>query len=311
MIGKLFDARRQRHGKDGQADRRAAAPNASSIQRRDRPVAPRRGRRHPHRLLPDRARPRRERPGRRGRRSIGCLNRDSAIDERQDALHRHRPPGHRALPVRRQGARRSRASSRRTRSSRSPTIARSAIEPVEPQPDAKDQRTYWRTYYLDRAVRLTGSAISNAMGSYDPEHEPPDRPARLQPLRRPRVRRSHRADRRQEARDDPRRQGQERADHQRRDPRRPRLDHDGRQRRPSARSASARSWSTCSRPARCPRRCARSRPRRSARRSAATRSTRPSCRSCIGIVPRHPDHGRHLPLVGLDRGVRGRVPHRA
>jgi len=40
-------------------------------------------------------------------------------------------------------------------------------ERVEPYPDAKDQRPYWRTYYLDRAVQLTGSAIANAEGSFD------------------------------------------------------------------------------------------------------------------------------------------------
>jgi len=37
----------------------------------------------------------------------------------------------------------------------------------EAQPDAKDKRPYWRTYYLERAVRLTGSGISNASGTYD------------------------------------------------------------------------------------------------------------------------------------------------
>ncbi|MEO8841845.1 MAG: hypothetical protein ABI591_31735, partial [Kofleriaceae bacterium] len=37
----------------------------------------------------------------------------------------------------------------------------------EPQSDAKDKRPYWRTYYLERAVRLTGSGISNASGTYD------------------------------------------------------------------------------------------------------------------------------------------------
>lgn len=42
------------------------------------------------------------------------------------------------------------------------------FEPQEPDPTAKDQRTYWRTYYLDRAVRLTGSAISDAKPSNDP-----------------------------------------------------------------------------------------------------------------------------------------------
>lgn len=30
-----------------------------------------------------------------------------------------------------------------------------------------DKRPYWRTYYLDRAVRLTGTAVSNAVVSYD------------------------------------------------------------------------------------------------------------------------------------------------
>jgi protein-export membrane protein SecD len=42
------------------------------------------------------------------------------------------------------------------------------FEPIEADPRASDQRTVWRSYYLDRAVRLTGSAISNAMGSQDP-----------------------------------------------------------------------------------------------------------------------------------------------
>ncbi|HET9992070.1 MAG TPA: protein translocase subunit SecD, partial [Kofleriaceae bacterium] len=40
-------------------------------------------------------------------------------------------------------------------------------EQEEPQPGAKDRRMHWRTYYLERAVRLTGSAISNASGTYD------------------------------------------------------------------------------------------------------------------------------------------------
>src|SRR5690606_9439187 len=31
-----------------------------------------------------------------------------------------------------------------------------------------DKRPYWRTYYLDRAVRLTGSAVSKADVAYDP-----------------------------------------------------------------------------------------------------------------------------------------------
>jgi preprotein translocase subunit SecD len=42
------------------------------------------------------------------------------------------------------------------------------FEPVEAEPGAKERRTYWRTYYLDRAVRLTGSGISDAKPSNDP-----------------------------------------------------------------------------------------------------------------------------------------------
>ncbi|HSS01060.1 MAG TPA: protein translocase subunit SecD [Kofleriaceae bacterium] len=41
-------------------------------------------------------------------------------------------------------------------------------EAVEPDPGGKERRTYWRTYYLDRAVRLTGSGVSNAAPSNDP-----------------------------------------------------------------------------------------------------------------------------------------------
>jgi preprotein translocase subunit SecD len=42
-----------------------------------------------------------------------------------------------------------------------------------PYSEAKDQRTSWQTYYLERAVRLTGSSISNAYGSYDPNTNQP------------------------------------------------------------------------------------------------------------------------------------------
>ncbi len=42
------------------------------------------------------------------------------------------------------------------------------FEPMYPDPTASERRTLWRTYYLDRAVRLTGSAISNAQPSNDP-----------------------------------------------------------------------------------------------------------------------------------------------
>jgi protein-export membrane protein SecD len=42
-----------------------------------------------------------------------------------------------------------------------------AYELEEPVTGAKDRRNHWRSYYLERAVRLTGSAISNASGTYD------------------------------------------------------------------------------------------------------------------------------------------------
>ncbi len=48
------------------------------------------------------------------------------------------------------------------------------FEEVPPLPNAKDQRTFWRTYFLERAVQLTGSAISNAMMSYDPNTNRPN-----------------------------------------------------------------------------------------------------------------------------------------
>ncbi len=46
------------------------------------------------------------------------------------------------------------------------------FEQLDKQPGGDDKQ-YWRTYYLERAVRLTGSAISNAMGSYDPNTNRP------------------------------------------------------------------------------------------------------------------------------------------
>ena len=42
------------------------------------------------------------------------------------------------------------------------------FEPIYPDPGVTERRTLWRTYYLDRAVRLTGSAIANAQPSNDP-----------------------------------------------------------------------------------------------------------------------------------------------
>jgi preprotein translocase subunit SecD len=42
------------------------------------------------------------------------------------------------------------------------------FEPIYPDPTATDQRTRWRSYYLEKAIRLTGAAISNAQESNDP-----------------------------------------------------------------------------------------------------------------------------------------------
>src|SRR4029078_6578191 len=44
---------------------------------------------------------------------------------------------------------------------------------MDKNPEAKDQRNQWMTYYLERTVRLTGSAISNAFGTYDPNTNRP------------------------------------------------------------------------------------------------------------------------------------------
>ena len=48
-----------------------------------------------------------------------------------------------------------------------------AYELVEPGNDAQDKRPFWRSYYLDRAVRLTGTSIQDAVGSYDPNTNRP------------------------------------------------------------------------------------------------------------------------------------------
>jgi preprotein translocase subunit SecD len=44
---------------------------------------------------------------------------------------------------------------------------------VDPDPTATDQRVRWRTYYLEHAVRLTGSSISNASPNVDPNTNAP------------------------------------------------------------------------------------------------------------------------------------------
>jgi preprotein translocase subunit SecD len=43
-----------------------------------------------------------------------------------------------------------------------------AFEPIYPDPTATDQRTRWRSYYLEKVIKLTGAAISNAQASNDP-----------------------------------------------------------------------------------------------------------------------------------------------
>lgn len=47
------------------------------------------------------------------------------------------------------------------------------FEYEEPGKEAEDQRPFWRTYYLDRAVRLTGSSVEEASRSYDPNTNRP------------------------------------------------------------------------------------------------------------------------------------------
>jgi preprotein translocase subunit SecD len=47
------------------------------------------------------------------------------------------------------------------------------FEMQDPLPNAPDQRVFWRTYFLERAVRLTGSAISDARVTYDPTTNAP------------------------------------------------------------------------------------------------------------------------------------------
>jgi len=41
-------------------------------------------------------------------------------------------------------------------------------ERIDPDPEHHDERSVWRTYYLEHAVRLTGSAIANATPANDP-----------------------------------------------------------------------------------------------------------------------------------------------
>jgi len=43
-----------------------------------------------------------------------------------------------------------------------------------PREDAEDSRVFWRTYFLDRAVRLTGSSVANAITIWDPQTNRPE-----------------------------------------------------------------------------------------------------------------------------------------
>jgi preprotein translocase subunit SecD len=47
------------------------------------------------------------------------------------------------------------------------------FEEHKPMPGAKEQRTLWRTYYLERDVRLTGSSILNAYAGSNPNTNQP------------------------------------------------------------------------------------------------------------------------------------------
>ncbi len=51
-----------------------------------------------------------------------------------------------------------------------------SFEEVHPDPSAEraDKRPFWRTYYLDRTVHLTGSSVSAAQVSYDPNTYRPE-----------------------------------------------------------------------------------------------------------------------------------------
>lgn len=48
-----------------------------------------------------------------------------------------------------------------------------AFELVQPLPDARDKRPYWRSYYLHRTAQLTGASIVNAEPATDPNTNRP------------------------------------------------------------------------------------------------------------------------------------------
>jgi preprotein translocase subunit SecD len=47
------------------------------------------------------------------------------------------------------------------------------FEQVTPDRNAKDHEPYWRTYYLDRSVRLSGSSVTRAQSTWDPNTNKP------------------------------------------------------------------------------------------------------------------------------------------
>jgi len=49
-----------------------------------------------------------------------------------------------------------------------------AFELITPSESAEDTRPFWRTYYLEHAVRLTGAAITNAITIWDPQTNRPE-----------------------------------------------------------------------------------------------------------------------------------------
>jgi preprotein translocase subunit SecD len=97
----------------------------------------------------------------------GCLNRDSVIENNMTRCH---VTGRQAIERYLFGDKLlgSKGLIETDPSFKLPDDHQIGFEPLEPDPTAKDRRTYWRSYYLDRAVRLTGSAIANAQGSNDP-----------------------------------------------------------------------------------------------------------------------------------------------
>src|SRR6185312_8329104 len=54
-----------------------------------------------------------------------------------------------------------------------PPHSKIVYEQIAPLPEAKDQRIGWRSYFVSDQVALDGSAVANAIGSYDPNTNRP------------------------------------------------------------------------------------------------------------------------------------------